>query len=219
MSEVYERVSAEHARKEISSQEAVNELEESLASVLYKAAVGTIDNKVVAMSAGRTPMHKRGAPMWWTRELRERENVIGRAKQAYYTSRSRGDTHGQYVIGAQLDTLEDELARAVATSSRNALREKGGDVERLFGEDEQAGNRKHAWDTIQDTRKRSRDGAGRAVPFARNRKGKVASDARESAQNWRESWMEVGEYRPDDPVYDRDHRREVERELQRILVR
>jgi hypothetical protein len=155
MSEVYERVSAEHAGKEISAQEAVNELEESLASAIYKAAEGTIDNKVVAMSAGRTPMHKRGAPMWWTREFREQENVIRRIKQAYCTSRNRGDTHEQYVIGAQLD----ELARAVATTSRNAQREKGGDVERLFGEDEQAGNRKHAWDTIQDTRKRSRDGA------------------------------------------------------------
>jgi hypothetical protein len=55
MSEVYERVSAEHARKEImhSAQEAVNELEEGLASAIYKAAEGTIDNKVVAMSAER----------------------------------------------------------------------------------------------------------------------------------------------------------------------
>lgn len=209
-------MSAEHARKEISAQEAVNELEESLASAIYKAAEETIDNKVVAMSAGRTPMHKRGAPMWWTRELREQENVIRRTKQAYYTSRNRGDTHEQYEIGAQLGTLEDELARAVATTSRNAQREKGRDVERLFGEDEQAGNRKHAWDTIQDTRKRSRDGAGRAVPFARNRKGKVASNARESAQNWRASWMEVGEYRPNDPVYDKEHRQEIERELERI---
>jgi hypothetical protein len=120
MSEVYERVSAEHAGKGISAQEAVNELEESLASAIYKAAVGTIDNKAVAMSAGRTPMHKRGAPMWWTRELREQENVIRRTKQAYYTSRSmhRGDTHEQYVIGAQLDTLEDELTRAIAREGR-----------------------------------------------------------------------------------------------------
>ena len=114
MSEVYERVSAEHAGKEISAQEAVNELEESLASAIYKAAEGTIDNKVVAMSAGRTPMHKRGAPMWWTGELREQENVIRRTKQAYYTSRNRGDTHEQYVIGARWHDASSSTHRTAA---------------------------------------------------------------------------------------------------------
>ena len=28
--------------------------------------------------------------------------------------------------------------------------------------------------------------------------------------------MEVGEYRPNDPVYDKEHRQEIERELERI---
>jgi hypothetical protein len=42
----------QHAGKEISTQTAVNELEEPLASAIYEAEVGTIDSKIVAAASG-----------------------------------------------------------------------------------------------------------------------------------------------------------------------
>jgi len=186
------KVRGKHEGREISSQEAVHTLEESLASAIYEAAVGTIDSKVVAMSAGRTPMYKKGTPRWWTRELREREATIRNTKREYYAYRS--DIHAEYVIATKWNALEDELAIAIDKTERNMQRERSGKVERLFGEEEQAGHRKHAWDTIQDTRKRSRDGAGRSVPLARGSGGAAARDARESAQNWRDSCLDGGRH-------------------------
>ena len=104
----------------------------------------------------------------------------------------------------------------VGRTTRNIQREKSRDIERYFGEDEQAGHRKHAWDTIQETRKRSRSGAGRATPWAQSREGAAAHSAHESAQNWRECWKQVGEYRPEDTTYDAEHRARIESELERI---
>jgi hypothetical protein len=62
MHDTYERVRSQHERKEISSQSAVNELEEALAGAIYEAAAGTADSKVIAVTSSRTPMHKRGTP-------------------------------------------------------------------------------------------------------------------------------------------------------------
>jgi hypothetical protein len=52
--------------------------------------------------------------------------------------------------------------------------------------------------------------------LARNKNGVAARDARESAHNWRESWKEVGTYRPEDVAYDKEHLASVEHELERI---
>jgi hypothetical protein len=216
MHDTYERVRSQHERKEISSQAAVNELEEALAGAIYEAAAGTIDSKVIAVASRRTPMHKRRTPNWWTRSLREREAQISKATREYYIN--RGNAEAQHAISARLDTLEDELAVEVGRTTRNIQREKIRDIERYFGEDEQEGHRKHAWDTIQDTRKRSRSGVGRATPWAQSRDGAAAHSAHESAQNWRECWKQVciGTYRPEDTTYGAEHRARIESELERI---
>ena len=87
-------------------------------------------------------MHKRGTPKWWTRSLREREAQISKATREYYIN--RGNAEAQHAIAARPDTLEDELAVEVGRTTRNIQREKSRDIERYFGEDEQAGHRKHA---------------------------------------------------------------------------
>ena len=192
----------------------MNQLEESLASAIYEAAVGTIDNKVVTMSTKRTPRHKRGTPQWWTKELREREARIRSTKKAYYSTAH--DAATQYTIGTHLHALEEELAAEVGRTNKRRKRETSMQIERLLGEDEQAGHRKHAWDIIQSPRKRSRSGAGRAAPLVRNKDGIASRDARESSQNWITSWSEVGSYNPEDSAYDKQHRADIEIELERI---
>ena len=57
---------------------------------------------------------------------------------------NRGNAEAQHAISARLYTLEDELAVEVGRTTRNIQREKSRDIERYFGEDEQAGHRKHA---------------------------------------------------------------------------
>ena len=59
-------------------------------------------------------------------------------------------------------------------------------------------------------------GAGRAAPLVRNKGGTASRDARESSQNWIASWSEVGSYNPEDSAYDKQHREDIERELERI---
>jgi hypothetical protein len=77
-------------------------------------------------------------------------------------------------MGMRLDNLENQLATEIDRTTRNMQREKGREVVQLFRKEEQAGRRKKAWDTIQDTRKRPSAGAGRAIPWARGQDGTAA---------------------------------------------
>eukprot|EP00935_MAST-01C_sp_MAST-1C-sp1_P002137 g2137.t1 len=78
-------------------------------------------------------------------------------------------------------------------------------------------NPKEGWDIAKTDLKAVDKGARRSLPLMKNKAGRLALTAEESAQNWREYWKGLATYNPNDNRFDATHRDQIDGVLAKMV--